>query len=42
MFQFMNEQESEMYSKILSENFPDLYPVEWLKQVSEVRLKRPD
>jgi dCTP deaminase len=42
MFQFMNDEETDMYVKILSENFPKLFPPEKLAQVRKERLVRED
>ncbi len=38
MFQFMNEQETETYVRILSENFPKLFPKEKLEKIMKERL----
>ncbi len=38
MFQFMNEQETETYVGILSENFPKLFPKEELEKIMKERL----
>jgi len=39
MFQFMTDEETEMYTRILSENFPALFPADRLREVGESRLK---
>ena len=38
MFQFMDEAETEMYAKILAENFPNLFPAATLSQIRRERL----
>ncbi len=42
MFQFMNEEETETYVKILSDNFPRLFPMEKLEQIRKERLIKED
>ncbi len=42
MFQFMNEEETETYVKILSENFPMLFPREKLERIRNERLVKED
>ncbi len=42
MFQFMNEEETETYVKILSENFPTLFPREKLERIGNERLVKED
>ena len=39
MFQYMDEEETDMYVKILSENFSALYPAERLRLTRQSRLK---
>ncbi|HUI86121.1 MAG TPA: hypothetical protein VLY21_03070 [Nitrososphaerales archaeon] len=38
MFQFMNDEETEMYVRILSENFPRLFPRQTLEEIKKGRL----
>jgi dCTP deaminase len=38
MFQFMNEAETDMYVRILSDNFPRLFPREKMEEVKKTRL----
>ena len=38
MFQFMNDDEAEMYVRILSSNFPSLFPAEKLERIMKERL----
>ncbi len=40
MFQFMDDQETEMYVKILSEKFPTIFPLEKVEELGKVRLRR--
>ncbi|QQG49071.1 MAG: hypothetical protein HY247_01810 [archaeon] len=42
MFQFMTEEESEVYVEILSRNFPTLFPREKLESVRKERLVREE
>ena len=42
MFQFMSEQETDMYVKILSENFSALFPEDKLRQIKKERLVNQD
>jgi dCTP deaminase len=42
MFQFMNDEETDKYVKILSENFPDQFPREKLERIKKERLVRED
>jgi len=42
MFQFMNEKETEMYSEILSMNFPKLFPRRKLAEIRKTRLLKED
>jgi dCTP deaminase len=38
MFQFMDDKETKMYAKILTKNFPDLYPVKTIERWTKNRL----
>jgi len=40
MFQFMTLEETEMYSRILTENFPALFPEEKLREIRQKRLEK--
>jgi dCTP deaminase len=42
MFQFMNDEETDTYVRILSENFPDMFPRERLDRIRKERLVRED
>jgi dCTP deaminase len=42
MFQFMTEEETEMYVGILSKNFPELYPREKMEKISRERLVKEE
>jgi len=42
MFQFMNDEETDTYVKILSENFPALFPRAKLEQIKKERLVKED
>ncbi len=42
MFQFMNDEETDIYMKVLTENFPKVFPLEKLTQVRNERLVRED
>ncbi|MDA4124118.1 MAG: hypothetical protein OK438_01515 [Thaumarchaeota archaeon] len=42
MFQFMNDEETDIYMKILTENFPKVFPMDRLSQVRKERLVRED
>ncbi len=42
MFQFMNDEETDTYVKILSENFPAQFPRAKLEQIMSERLVKED
>jgi dCTP deaminase len=42
MFQFMDDAETQTYAKILSENFPKLFPAEKLETIRKERLVKED
>lgn len=42
MFQFMNDEKTDTYVRILSENFPGLFPREKLDRIKKERLVRED
>lgn len=42
MFQFMTGEETDRYVRMLSENFPDLFPLAKLEQIKKDRLTRED
>ncbi len=42
MFQFMDEAETQAYSKILSDNFPSVFPAQKLREIAAARLTRDE
>ena len=40
MFQFMTQEEADMYSKILTSNFPALFPAARMEELARARLER--